>query len=83
MQQQCDDVKTASQRVRLKTGLTQYCNGLTAGMLGWTEPDRPAVWGVVVRYDNHCIVDTLLSQIEYVPAPQMETTDVDSNARTD
>lgn len=66
MSTQAPQTVTGSRRVRLTTNLEQYYYGLVPGLLGWTQPDRPALWGVVIRFDNGCYIDTLPSQFVYI-----------------
>lgn len=51
-------------RVRLTVDLTDYDSRLVAGSLGWTCPRDPAMWGVMVRYDNGAYLDTLWKSLE-------------------
>lgn len=60
------------QRVKLLTNLERYGFGLLPGVYGWTEPARPAIWGVVVRFDNNCLVDVLHTQLAVISPETQE-----------
>lgn len=55
-------ISAAGRRVRLLCGLTKYRSGLVAGSVGTVSGS--AQWGVLVKYDNGDVLDTLVKSLE-------------------